>query len=497
MMHFLRTAPVLAALAATVSSAPSGAGPIPGNLSFYTPSWPDWDQYVTRWSAYEAPTFSLAFLPNSEEELSQGIAYLARRKMTYLAKGGGHGYSTTLGVDQDVVQVNMENFRNVTVHPDNTVTVGGGARMLDVVTALYNAGREVTVGSYPCVGATGAMLGGGLGRLQGLHGLMIDSLEHARIALWNGTIIEASEKVNSDLFWGLRGAGHNFGVVTESTYRTYPGQDNRHYYADMVFTSDSLEGVLNVYKGLIEEGLDAAASLALSYLYDAQSMSPLINMNVVYAHNEQNGRALSANFASTTGNATHPITRVSLDESYITFAEVPTRGSSDIICQRGHNQDIHPVTAREFFDIGAMVDLYASFGSFVREHPAANGSVLLFEAANPQTVDAVPDAATAFPLRGRYILSSVMSMTWDGDDETEAINAWATAARDTLAKPEVSGSDRLYIYMNYANGDESLSARYGYDKWRHERLTGLKQRYDPHGFFNAYHAIPLKMSGWN
>ncbi|KAL7624849.1 hypothetical protein AAE478_004063 [Parahypoxylon ruwenzoriense] len=489
-MHSLKTFQALASLATTAASALSGDAPIPGNLSFYTPSWPDWDQYVTRWSAYEAPTFSLAFVPKTDKELSQG-------NMTYLAKGGGHGYSTTLVTDQNVVQINLENFREVTVNPDNTVTVGGGARMLDVVTALYNAGRELTVGSYPCVGATGAMLGGGLGRLQGLHGLMIDALQHVKIALWNGTIIEASEDTNSDLFWGLRGAGHNFGVVIESTYETFPGEDNRHYYADMVFTDDSLEGVLNVYKRLIEDGLDPAASLALSYAFNPQSMNPLFNMNVVYAHNEEKGRALASNFASTSENATHPITRVSVNESYITFAEVPTRGSSDIICQRGHNQDIHPATARQFFDTRAMVNLYESFGSFIQEHPVANGSVLLFEAANPQALLAVPDTSTAFPLRGRYILSSVLSMTWDGDSSTEAIDSWAARARDTLARPEVSGSDRLYVYVNYANGDESLSARYGYEQWRHEKLTGLKQRYDPHGFFNAYHAIPLEMSGWN
>lgn len=68
----------------------------------------------------------------------------------------------------------------------------------------------------------GAMLGGGLGRLEGLHGLTSDALRSAHVVLWNGTIIQVSDKMNSDLFWGLRGAGQNFGFVTQAILETYP-----------------------------------------------------------------------------------------------------------------------------------------------------------------------------------------------------------------------------------------------------------------------------------
>ncbi|KAI1499786.1 hypothetical protein F5X99DRAFT_410706 [Biscogniauxia marginata] len=496
-MHTLKTAQTVMTLSATAAAVPSYGSPVPGNLTFYTPSWPGWDEYVTRWSTYEAPTFSLAFVPETTDELLQGMAYLSRNNMSYLAKGGGHGYSTTLAVDQNVVQINMENFRDVTVNSDNTVTVGGGARMLDVVTALYDAGRELTVGSFPCVGATGAMLGGGLGRLQGKYGLMSDALRHVKMALWNGTVVEASQEVNSDLFWGLRGAGHNFGIVIETTYETFPDEGGRHYYADMFFTDDSLEGVLNVYKGIIEDGLDPAAAVIMGYVFDSQSMNPLFTINVVYAHDKDAGRRLASNFASTPANATYPITRLSLNESYIPFAELPLAGSNVAVCERGHNQDIYPVTAREFFDVDAMVDLYESYGSFVRANPGASGSILLFESASPQGLLAYPDDHSAFPLRGRYVLSGLISMLWDDNSLTNAVDSWASGARDTLARPEISGNDRLYAYQNYGHGDEPLSALYGYDQWRHERLTGLKQKYDPHNFFSAYHAIPLEIGGWD
>lgn len=68
----------------------------------------------------------------------------------------------------------------------------------------------------------GVTLGAGVGRLQGVHGLVLDALESARIVIANGTLLEVSRTKNADLFWGVRGAGQNFGVVTSATYKLHP-----------------------------------------------------------------------------------------------------------------------------------------------------------------------------------------------------------------------------------------------------------------------------------
>lgn len=143
-----------------------------------------------------------------------------------------------------------------------------------------------------------------------------------------------------------------------------------------------------------------------------------------------------------------------------------------------------------------MKNLYKSYGSFVRANPVANRSLLLFETTSRHAINAFPYDHSAYPHRGKLGTNAIIQMTWDDDTLSEAADNWGKHARDLLAKPEVSGYDRLYIYQNYANNDEPLSAKYGYEKWRHEKLTALKQKYDPHGFFNAYNPIPLEMSGW-
>lgn len=71
------------------------------------------------------------------------------------------------------------------------------------------------------MGLVGVTIGGGIGTLQGKHGLMIDSLLSVRLVTAKGDIVTASQMENPDLFWAIRGAGANFGIITSATYRIY------------------------------------------------------------------------------------------------------------------------------------------------------------------------------------------------------------------------------------------------------------------------------------
>lgn len=72
-----------------------------------------------------------------------------------------------------------------------------------------------------CVGIVGATLGGGVGPYGGLHGLQIDALQSVRLVTGTGSLINVSATSHSDLWWGMRGAGFNFGIVTSATYQVY------------------------------------------------------------------------------------------------------------------------------------------------------------------------------------------------------------------------------------------------------------------------------------
>ena len=390
--------------------------------------------------------------------------------------------------------VNMERFDGIHFNDDHSVSVGGAVRFGDLVSALSSADRELTVGSCVCVGSTGAMMGGGHGRLQGKHGLTSDALTSVRMVLWNGTVVEASETNNADLFWGMRGAGHNFGIVIESTYQTFPQEnDGIHYNADMVFTGDSLEGVVSVINSLIPQQ-DPALALDFLFFTDPSTMTPVVFLNLVYAGPHAEGQRYADLFASENrGNSSSRINRLSVNATDVSYADlnnVAAGGAITAACATGSRQNTYSTNLRTL-DVPTIRKLFDSYASFIQAEPLAVNSLVLFEVFGQAAVDAQPDDYTAYANRGFANALALLEMIYTDDAVAEAADTWAREWRDHLASPSISGYPRRYVYQNYAHGDEPLETFYGYDEWRKERLTSLKESFDPRNNFNGYHSIPL------
>ncbi|KAI0420597.1 hypothetical protein F5X98DRAFT_371568 [Xylaria grammica] len=500
--------PWLCTLVVTSEAAPTSTDydQKPGNASglssvipsgdIYGPSSSLWVNGTTRWSTFSAPTFDLLAIPKDEAEVAETVQYLSTRNIPFLAQGGGHGYSTTLGVIQHGVLINLENFNHIQFNEDQSVTVGGAVVYRDLIHALHNAGRELTVGSCVCVGSTGAMLGGGHGRLQGKHGLGVDNVIKIRIVLWNGSIVEASEQVNSDLFWVVRGAGQNFGVVIESTYKTYPQEnDGNHYNADMVFTGDSLEGVTNTINSLIPNQ-DPALAMDFLVFTDPSTLTPVVYLNLIYAGPQSKGQQYADRFASTpappSNNSKH-INRLSINATVVSWPDLNDAAAGGAItasCATGSRQNTYSTNLKAL-DVATVQSLYDSYSAFVKANPLASQSVILFEIFGQKAVEAQPDNYSAVPHRGSSNVLALLQMVYTDDSVAKAVDDWAHKWRDTLASPRISGYPQLYTYQNYAHGDEPLGAVYGYDVWRKQRLTAAKRKYDPKDVFNGYHNIPL------
>ncbi|KAH7134408.1 hypothetical protein EDB81DRAFT_903352 [Dactylonectria macrodidyma] len=440
-------------------------------------SWPGFVNKTTRWSTFEAPTFNEVFLPETIKDLSLGLQYLSSTDKIWLAKSGGHGYSPTLAIIQDAVMINMEKFDSVTMNSDLTVTVGSGAEFRDLVNTVGNAGRELTVGACACVGVMGATLGGGLGRLQ--------------VVLWNGTIVKASEKVNPDLFWGLRGAGQNFGVVAEVTFATWPAANNGlQYNADLTFTRDNLEALIDVTNDLLETEVDPALAIMVVYGSDPVSLDTIILMNIVYAGPQDAARAVVSRYSELSVSVTGQMV------PWTNLTSVALGGLIDRACVPGRRHNQHSVLTRTL-DKKTLLDIYESYGAFVQDNPAARTSLIFIETFGQQGVQTLPDSYSAFPHRNAFHNAIVFSMSYTDDEVAEVADAWGRQWRDRMAEPEISGYDDMHVYQNYAHGDEPKSALYGHTQWRHQRLSKLKSSYDPQGYFNGYHEVPPSLEDWS
>ncbi|MGW3013737.1 FAD-binding oxidoreductase [Streptomyces sp. NPDC001219] len=146
----------------------------------------------------------------------------AAHRVPLAARSGGHsyvGYSAPPGG----LTLDLRRLSAVRVRPDGAATVGAGATLEDVYTALGQANRCLPGGSCFTVGIAGVALGGGIGVLQRKFGLTCDHLVSAQVVTADGRTLTASATQEPDLFWALRGGGGgNFGAVTEFTFATDP-----------------------------------------------------------------------------------------------------------------------------------------------------------------------------------------------------------------------------------------------------------------------------------
>ncbi|MHC4623819.1 MAG: FAD-binding oxidoreductase, partial [Planctomycetota bacterium] len=166
-------------------------------------------------------------------------------------RGGGHN-AGGLGVCDDGLVIDLSRIRYTRVDPgEGTVRVGGGCNWGDVDHATHAYGLATPTGTISTTGVAGLALGGGVGHLTRRFGLTIDNLLSADMVLADGSIVMASARENEDLYWGIRGGGGNFGIVTSFLFRAHPVHTN--YAGPMLWEFDEAAEVMRWYREFITE----------------------------------------------------------------------------------------------------------------------------------------------------------------------------------------------------------------------------------------------------
>ena len=136
--------------------------------------------------------------------------------------GGGHGVTGAAVCDAGIT-VDLRGMKQIEVDPDQRVArAGGGATWGEFDAATQEHGLAVTGGRVSTTGIAGLALGSGSGWLERKFGFVCDNLIAAEVVTADGRIVTASEDENAELFWGLRGGGGNFGIVTRFDLRVHP-----------------------------------------------------------------------------------------------------------------------------------------------------------------------------------------------------------------------------------------------------------------------------------
>jgi FAD/FMN-containing dehydrogenase len=161
---------------------------------------------------------ALIVRPTSTEDVAHTIAWVREQGADLTVRGGGHSGSGAC-VAEGAVMLELSRLAHVQVDPGaRRAHVGGGATWAAVDAATAPHGLAVVGGTVSHTGVAGLTLSGGMGWLMGRQGLSSDNLVEATLVTADGRVVTASEQSHPELFWGLRGAGTNFGVVTEFVF---------------------------------------------------------------------------------------------------------------------------------------------------------------------------------------------------------------------------------------------------------------------------------------
>ncbi|KAH6652454.1 FAD binding domain-containing protein [Truncatella angustata] len=438
-----------------------------------------------RYTDYKRPQYIAAVQVAEEQDVVEVVNYARSRGIKFAARAGGHSLTSSLRRIKNAIVIDMRGLNSIKYDEvKQQMTVGGGITTGEFANATYSHGMEVTVGSCPCTGVLGISLGAGIGRLQGKYGYLNDNMVTARLLLANGTIIEASHETNQDIFWALRGAGHNFGIVLEATYQVYPQlNDGKHFSVDFEFTLDKVEDVFETINAISDPMPREVAVFVIGRRRGANG-EPTININLVYSGPEKEAVPFVKLF-----DAISPIWK---DTKIATWDALPWatyNGLNNVLCTpegwaRFPIKNFYAANVKSY-DIATMRAYFEAWRDMNQKYNGEAVFSVMFESFPQQRVRELPEDSTAYPWRHGAQHFLMIEAAYKSTVEEEVIDEWLSTQQDKFI--ETSGYGRLQQYVNYGHGSKDPpEALYGYEPWRLEKLRGLKQELDPEGLFNGY-----------
>ncbi len=372
-------------------------------------------------------------------------------------RGGGHNI-TGNAVCEGGLMIDLSPMKSVRVDLVNqTARAEAGLTWGEFNRETQVFGLATTGGVVSTTGIAGLTLGGGLGWLMGKRGLSCDNLISADIVTADGQFLTASAERNPDLFWGLRGGGGNFGVVTSFEYRLHPVGP---VLAGMVVHPiEKAREVLRFYRDFCRSCPDEM--LAAAALMTSQEGMPIAVIVASYIGNIEEGEKLMAplrSFGSPLADTIAPTSYVALNSLF------------DAAFPYGSVQRYWKSSFLKELDDDMIEVVLARSAKFLS--PMSN--VMFFHLRGAAA--RVDKDATAFGLRDDQWDYDVISQWTDPAESADHIR-WT---RDfwTAVEPFSTGE----VYVNHLDAEEATRIRGAYSR-NYDRLVALKNRYDPTNLF--------------
>jgi FAD binding domain/Berberine and berberine like len=197
---------------------------LPGSFrgELIQPGDPTYDEHRTVWNGSIDRSPAVVVRCASAQDVVGAVGLAGESGLQTAVRGGGHSFPGLSTCDDGIV-IDLSGMKGIEVDPEaRTARVEAGVLLGELDGATQEHGLAVPAGIVTHTGLAGLTLGGGIGWLHRKYGLTIDQLLSATMVTAGGDVVRASETENPDLFWGLRGGGGNFGVVTDFEFRLNP-----------------------------------------------------------------------------------------------------------------------------------------------------------------------------------------------------------------------------------------------------------------------------------
>ncbi len=400
---------------------------------------------------------ALIVQPTGVADIQNAVTFAKERQLLLAVKCGGHSYGGKSTCDGGM-QIDLSLFRHARVDPaSRTAYVAGGSLLAALDHEAMAHGLVAPAGTVSHTGVGGLSTAGGFGRISRRFGLTLDNIKGVDIVTADGRLLHASADENPDLYWGVRGGGGNFGIVTSFQYALHPMQ-RQVIGGDVVFPLDRARDLIQFYADF---SVQAPDDLYIDFYVNATGSGEGsgTGFHICYSGPEKDADKVLApvrKLGEPAFTNLGPIDYVAIQRSW------------DYADFRNIGEYLKSGFVNEF--PGSMLD--AAIDGF--EADPGRNTMLYFQQSGG-AIGRVPVDATAFP--HRKALAAMMVLTsWplgsDGSPHIDYLrDYWSTI------EPRTDG------YYTVDSGSESRDVRHANYQGNFPRLLEVKKKYDPENLF--------------
>jgi len=389
-------------------------------------------------------------------DVTHAVEFARLQHLPVAIRGGGHSVSGQSVCDGGIV-IDLSQMKGIRVDPVKcTARAEAGLTLGEFVREIQPFGLVTTTGTVAGTGLSGLTLGGGLGWFMGKYGLTIDNLLSVDIVTADGQVLRASATEHPDLFWGVRGGGGNFGIVTAFEFQLHAVGPV--LAGKVVYPMSRAREVLRFYREYTSSVPDELTAYAA--LMTTPDGLPAIAINLCSCGSLDAGERL----VEPIRKFGPPIVDLIRPKSYLKLLTQADAGAPEgrHYYEKARTlKDLSDEAIETIADAGAACTSPYSLVLIQHVHGAASR---------------VGPTATAFALREESYVMSIVA-AWEAG-QAHLHRAWARTFWTAMQPFASSG-----VYVNFLGneGDERVRAAYGVN---YERLVALKNTYDPTNFFS-------------